>query len=163
MNSRILLLLLIIFSTFGTMAQARLGDTEAEITARYGKGSNPGQSFHMYYTQGWVITVWLMDGISACEKFQKNSGTTDQDIATLLSLNSQGHTWKVKPVEHTPLGTFLPIVDPISKSWERDDGAFASVPNPAFWLTIKTKKFLDAEQAQAEADKKAKESSLKSF
>ena len=64
MKLRFVLLLVIAFQTFGAIAQARLGDTETELTARYGKGSNAGQSFHMYYTQGWIITVLLMDGVS---------------------------------------------------------------------------------------------------
>jgi len=153
MKLHILLLLVIAFESFGTIAHARLGDTEADLTARYGNGSNAGQSFHMYYTQGWIITVWLMDGHSESERFQKNSGASDEEIATLLTLNAQGHAWGPQQVNPNTS----------ARAWKRDDGATASTGNPSFALTIKTKKFLDAEQAQDAAYKKAHESSLKGF
>ena len=157
-------LVLLLLLGFGGEAWARLGDTLDQLTVRYGTGTTAGQGILSFHKQNWIITVWLINGVSAAEKYQKSAGPTDDDIAALLSVNSQGHTWKVKPVEHSLVGTFIPTLDPMSKSWERDDGALAFTPGGlAYCLTVKSKPFLDAEAAQDAADKKSKQSSLQGF
>lgn len=164
MIARFTVLFLLVVPMFGTTAKSRLGDTLDQLTARYGPGSDCGNGVRLFHKQNWTITVTLLDGISAQESYQKPGGPTDEDIATLLSLNSAGQNWTVKPVVHSLVGTFLPMADPIGKSWQRDDGSFAYVPGGvAYCLTVQSKQLLDADAVKQEADKKAKESSLKGF
>jgi hypothetical protein len=161
---RILLLLLLAYQFLGTTAFARLGDSLGDLTARYGLARSGGKDVLMFQTQNWTITVWLINGFSAAEKYQKPGGPTSGDIATLLSVNSQGHAWKEKPVEHSLTGIFISGVDPMGKAWVRDDGSLAFTPSgAAYCLTVKSKRFLDVEAAEAEADKKARQSSLHGF
>ncbi len=164
MKLRLVVFLLFASQACLTNARARLGDTQEELTARYGQRTNGGKDVLIFHKENWSITVWMMNGVSSAERYQKSGGPTDDDIATLLSVNSQGHTWTVKPVEHSMIGTFIPTLDAIGKSWKRDDGALAFTPGGlAYCLTVKSKPFLDYEEAQDAADKKAKESSLKGF
>jgi hypothetical protein len=163
MSPRAFFLTALFFCGTWMTAHARLGDTQDQLTARYGKGSVVGKGVLFFQAQNWTITVWLTDGVSVAERYQNKTGLTDEDIAGLLSVNSQGHTWKVKPVEHSLVGTFIPMADPMGKSWVRDDGALAFVPPVAYCLTIKSKQVLDAETAKEAADKKARESSIRGF
>jgi hypothetical protein len=144
-------------------AHARLGETEDQLTARYGKGSVPWQStpeypvsVQMFYKNGTTITVRLIDGISVGETYQQDSGATEKEMDALLTANAQGHTWKQKKTKAAASD------EPISKIWFRDDGAFAFYKIP-FVFIIKSKQLDDADKAQAVATKKAGLTSLKDF
>ena len=156
---------LIVLMTFGAvqLADARLGETQDQLTARYGKGSVPWQAtpdypvfVQMFYKNGTTITVRLINGISVGETYQQESGATEKEMTDLLTVNAQGHTWKVKPTKsHSPS-------EPITKMWFRDDGAFAFCKVP-FVFIIKSKQLDDADKAQAAIEKKAGLTSLKDF
>jgi hypothetical protein len=81
-------------------AQARLGETLDQLVARYGTPGNAGGPHgtvvsietKMFHKGNWIITVQLINGISVGEKYQKPGGPNADDIATLLSINSEGHT-----------------------------------------------------------------------
>jgi hypothetical protein len=155
---------LVFFLGLGATASARLGEPVEQLTVRYGGGANGGKDVLIFHKQNWTIIVSLMNGVSAQESYQKPGGATNEDIATLLSLNADGHTWKEKPVNYTMMGWFIRTLQPATKSWIRDDGAYAFVPGGINQsLTIESKEKLDADQAKEAADKKAKQSSLQSF
>jgi hypothetical protein len=155
----------------GTPVQARLGDNQDQLTARYGPATNAGQAtvadpvaVETFHQEGWMITVRLINGISVGETFQKPGGPTEQDIAALLALNSQEHVWAPKQLDRTLMQTLVPSLAPVSKAWQRDDGAYAFLPSPLpFCLTIQSKQLVDVDAAKEAADKKAKETSLQGF
>jgi hypothetical protein len=169
MNQQLLALLL--GFALATRAEARLGDTQDQLVARYGPGANAGAATAAYpvsvmtfHKQNWYIIVKLINGISVGESFQKQGGPTDEDVTTLLALNSEGHEWKSATPNQTALQSLFHSFATERKAWQRDDGAYAFLPGPLLTaLTIQSKQLLDADAAKADADKKAKESSLKGF
>jgi len=157
------LIIAVLFLAANT-AQARLGETADQLTARYGQGTGVGTNVQTFHKQNWTITVWLKDGVSAAEQYQKVGGPSDDDINTLLSNNAQGQTWKVKTVQHTLGEMLVPTVATISRCWVRDDGTLAYTPGGIqYCLTVKSKALVDAEAAKKVADDKAKQSSLNGF
>ena len=90
--------------------QARLGESEAEIETRFGKGKSFGlvndsdklKEMH-YALDGYDITVIYLNGKSACETYSKYN-MTDQDINALLNAasanlraaNNMKPTWSVE-------------------------------------------------------------------
>jgi hypothetical protein len=84
-------------------AFARIGETEQQIEARYGrssrtlsKGNEPLQK--LYRSSGLNIGVTYIDGVSQCEIFSKqdDSELSKNEIALLLEANAAGTKW----IEH---------------------------------------------------------------
>ena len=147
-------------------AWARLGETEAQLIARYGDvigkdhiAAGVGQvavavdRLH-FKKSGFDISVALFNGVSAKEEIANKQGDmlTDQEIKTLLDANAQGHTWKgVTGPNGFPLwpqdnGM---VVNANGKMWQRDDAAVAIADGGGF--TIKSKELIDAEIAAYKA------------
>lgn len=86
-------------------AFARLGETEKEIEARYGKAlgtvSRPNEPLQKVYSSaGFDILVGYIDGRSGQEVFFKKSKSafSDAEIQTLLDANSGGGKWIEEPL-----------------------------------------------------------------
>jgi hypothetical protein len=103
-------------------AQARLGDSEAELIQRFGDEEvRPpfftGARHLVFVKQGFVIDVGLIDGISEMELYsldhaQHYTVLEAGKVRALLSLESQGHPW-------------TPVVTENNDKWTRGDGAVA--------------------------------------
>ncbi len=158
-----ILLYFLLLDAFGSIAFARIGEPVAQLTIRYGTGTNAGKDVLMFHKQNWTITVWLIDGLSAQESFQKSGGVTDDDVRTLLSLNADGQAWKEKPVDRTIVSYLMPTLQAQIKAWVRNDGAYAYIAGGARNLVIESKQKVDADEAHDDATKKAQQSSLRGF
>jgi hypothetical protein len=86
-------------------AFARIGETEQQIEARYGKtvrtlskGNEPLQKD--YRSSGLNIAVTYIDGVSQCELFRKQdeSQLSKNEIALLLEANAAGSRWIDDPI-----------------------------------------------------------------
>lgn len=78
MRSISALVCLLLFDVCVQPAFARIGEPLDQLTARYGPGTNAGKDVLIFHKQNWTITVWLMDGISVQENYQKPGGATDE-------------------------------------------------------------------------------------
>jgi hypothetical protein len=87
-------------------ASARVGETKAEIEARYGVSQvegpkvAPAQQCLVYRKNGFVIGVQFLDGVSACEHVVRPDPTDDrgavlsaEEVAAFLDANKGGSTW----------------------------------------------------------------------
>ena len=80
-----------------TLLLARIGDTELQITQRYGnpitkaQDKDPRQKTRSYEYQGFEISVVFLDDRSRAEVFRRDAFSASQ-IQTLLSANSL--TWQ---------------------------------------------------------------------
>lgn len=118
---------------FGVMAvtavcHARLGETEAQLVARFGKPnlrSNHsaiaqgkswvlGPSYH-FRQDDWSISCDLVDGRCVRIGYSKGGDWTEDQIALVLASNSQGQKWTEGVSGAAKL----------SRSWKRSDGATA--------------------------------------
>lgn len=96
-------ILLALFLLHGTAA-ARIGETEAEIKARYGAPilTLPSEDdtglTKCYLSGGYSIAVTYVAGKSAREMLAKadNSGITEKEINRLLEANSGGSVWNAQ-------------------------------------------------------------------
>jgi hypothetical protein len=80
-----------------------LGDTEGELTQRYGPqvktGTSPipGVTVRGYFYNGFLVVVGILNGRSAYEMYAKkdHSKISSNDVAALMNANSNGKTWTV--------------------------------------------------------------------
>ncbi len=114
-----------------TTGLARVGETEKEIEARYGK---PGKDMGMrgnvhqigYMSGGFMILVDFVNGVSQREGFANPDSTplTNDAIDEILRMNTpEGLTWEPgrSPGE--------------DKAWQRSDGkVIALCPSPRLFL-----------------------------
>ena len=119
---------LLLFFGAASMAQARLGETPDQVTARFGNGGpffiipggpHDGLKQQEFRKQGFDIQVLFTD-FSVGETYHATSTLTDGQIQALLAANSEGHLWK----ESTTGGA--------SRLWTRDDGATARLMDTQF-------------------------------
>ena len=88
-------------------AQARIGETEAEIRARYGDpigilpSSVEASLTNHYLSGGFSIAVTYVDGRSAREMLAKadKSKITDKEIRLLLDANAGGYSWNAQQLD----------------------------------------------------------------
>jgi hypothetical protein len=88
-------------------AQARIGETEAEIKARYGDpvgllpSSVQGSLTKHYLSGGFSIAVTYVNGRSARETLAKadNSKITEKEIRLLLNANAGGYSWNLQQLD----------------------------------------------------------------
>jgi len=125
----------------GVPSWARLGETEAEIGARFGQETGripsdaevPGLSAKMFKKSGFVIIIGFLDGVSVRETYTLQDSAHPMDDAAmkeLLAAESQGHHWQ--------------SVGDVAYS-SRDDGATARIfPTEA---DFQSKQYLDAKAA----------------
>jgi hypothetical protein len=79
---------------------ARLGETEAQIEARYGQPSETnflyGFRAEIFSISGMQIMVSFLDGKSAWEEYNKvdQSDLSDHEIDILMNANGQGKNWE---------------------------------------------------------------------
>lgn len=87
----------------GLPAAARVGETQAEVDARYGAGQKSGNRVKAEGAQSWtyskagfVIEVEFIDGKSVCEVLHgEDKMISDNDIRALLKLyDSPSVTWR---------------------------------------------------------------------
>ena len=134
------------------IAFARLGETEEQIEARYGKPQKSVISYgHMvetYEVNGFSIMVSFMDGKSASEMYSKSDKTklSDAELQKLLEVNALGSRW---------------ILDPTSRfeaEWKLENGA-ATALSLGICLTISSKEyhkfFSDVKKKQMETEANA--------
>ena len=142
--------LVLIAST--TIVSARIGETEAEISARYGKsiGDIPTQTFGAvrgYMMPGFLVGVKLVDGVSQMEMISKNdqSEMSPEAIETFLKSHGADVSWTLDNWDR-----------PGWKRWHTQDGLLISVYDTTrHFLYIQSKKFyedqgkkIEKEQAQ---------------
>src|SRR3977135_926845 len=91
----------LVLAAWTTMASARIGETEAQIAARYGQtiGDVPTAVFgptRGFLRPGYVVGVKFVHGISAMEMITKNdqSAMTPEEIATLLTIHGVAALWQ---------------------------------------------------------------------
>ena len=81
-------------------AQARIGETPAEIAARYGEGKKirdrlPGAETFQYKKNTYTIEVIIYKDKSIWEIFHRDDkDITDDDIKEILKLNADSHGWR---------------------------------------------------------------------
>jgi hypothetical protein len=147
------------------VAHARLGETEAEMIARFGPPAHRGQ--HTAHAQGknwdlgpslsfkqddWNIGCDLIDGRCVRVSYQKRGEWTEEQTQLVLSYNSQGGKWTET--------TKSPSMKKLARSWRRSDGATAGWTStggmkmevPAY---ERAKQVIEA-KAKAEVSKKPK-------
>jgi hypothetical protein len=128
--------------TFIITASAGIGETEAQVVARYGPsiGDIPTQAFGKvrgFMQVGHVVGVAFVNGVSDMEMFAKNdkSEMTPAEIEKLLKANGAGE-WKVEETGK-----------PNWKRWRREDGAVVALYDTTrHFLYINSKKFFDAQR-----------------
>jgi len=137
-------------------AHARLGETEPELTARFGRPQTKGKfstfaqghtiplGWELTFRQNdWTITCDLVDDRCARIRYYKPGDWTDDQILTVLTVNAQGAKWSdiTKPANRYYV-----------REWKREDGAIAHWQR-GLSMTITTPAF---EQAEMLAKEKAK-------
>jgi hypothetical protein len=128
--------------------RASLGETEAEVTAKYGKpivlenGRTDRESKKLYDHDGYRITVKFLDGKSGYEEYTKddliNIHFSDDEIRALLISNCLGLQWnRLRSTEKEPT---------MEKNWElripEKTVAVATTKFPYTKLTVATSEFV---------------------
>jgi hypothetical protein len=143
------------------LAHARLGETEAEMIARFGqpalrgkhstiaqgKSWDLGPSFY-FKQDDWQIHCDLVDGRCVRIRYGKKGDWTDEQFQLVLAYNSQGTKW----TENSKPGSKS------VRSWKRSDGATADwIKGGNMKMTVpaydRAKEVVEA-KAKAEASKK---------
>ena len=100
-------LCLLLLLTASYTASARLGETQAEMEARYGKPSQndggmiAGGTRSTYILKSTGIVAYFVDGKCESEQYYKLSGDafTNDEIRRLLNNNSMGSKWRKEAVQ----------------------------------------------------------------
>jgi hypothetical protein len=135
----------VVFAAVITSASARIGETEAQISARYGQsvGDIPTETFGKvrgFMQPGYLVGVAFVNGISDMEMFSKTdqSEMTASEIEDFLKANGAG-AWKAEETGK-----------PSWKRWRREDGALIALYDTTrHFLYINSKKYYDAQRNQA--------------
>ena len=96
-------------------AHARIGETQDEISKRYGAGNKtgdtrlPGTERFTYTKDNFYVEVMFSAGKSVMEVFHRNDATiTDDDIKGFLNVNADGHGWAIdKKTNHWRRGDYM--------------------------------------------------------
>jgi hypothetical protein len=137
-------------------AFARIGETEQQIEARYGKSIRTLESGNQPLTKAYrssdlSIAVTYIDGVSQSEMFCKQDGSelSSNEIAVLLEANVAGSKWIEDPT--------IPVV--LGKQWKLESGgrtaAFSRGQNGSGLLisTDLADRVLRERKAEAEKEK----------
>ena len=95
------LLAAIIVCLTGMSAQARIGETKAQIDVRYGDGhkirdriKGPGATTFQYKKNNYTIEVVFVDDKSILEVLHRDDkDITDDDIKDIIKLNQEASSW----------------------------------------------------------------------
>jgi hypothetical protein len=151
-----LILLVLITLLLPLTARARLGETEPELIARFGRPVGRSKTFAfaqghtiplgpeiVFQQDDWTITCDLIDERCARIGYHKRGDWTDNQILTVLTANAQGAKWSdiTKPANRYYV-----------REWKREDGAIAHWQR-GLSMTITTPAF---ERAEMLAKEKAK-------
>lgn len=118
-------------------ASARLGETEAQITALYGKPledekpDKDGVVNNLYHKGNHLILVQLRNGVSIAEAYARmdSSKLAEKEISNFLQASSAGKTWNPQPGSKS--------------AWERSDGAAQArletlAGRPTLWIRARS-------------------------
>ncbi|MEI9897587.1 MAG: hypothetical protein WDN28_27950 [Chthoniobacter sp.] len=119
-----------------------LGDSEAELAARYGAQTKtgtsqiPGVSIRGYLYKGFLIVVGVLNGRSSYEMYSRKDGSklSGPEVAALMNANSKGQTWTEDK------GT-----TPEDSKWVLADGSVFAEWAKAGGLTVMTSEAADLE------------------
>jgi hypothetical protein len=134
-------------------AQARLGETEAEMIKRWGKsigrgttslgGNNSSKEAVpflinlMFETEGdWHIFADVFEGKCVQIRYSKTGAWASEQVDHVLEVNAQGHSWKEIPM----------VINKTQRRWVREDGASAVLEGPK-GLTVTSADYKRAEAA----------------
>jgi hypothetical protein len=148
---------------FIAVAHARLGETEAQMTARFGPPTVRSQ--HSTFAQGklwpigptlmfrqgdWTISCDLIDGRCVRIQYGKPGDWTEEQFQLVLAYNSQGAKWT---------DTSRPAAAKFQRTWKRIDGAEAGWSGGQMRLVVpayeRAKQVIEA-KAKAAASQKPK-------
>jgi hypothetical protein len=126
--------IIVVVIAITAVAHARLGETEAELVARFGQPKFRSKDLmgaqgrmwdigpkYIFYQDDWQIHCVLVDGRCVWIDYGKPGEWTEEQIQLVLSSNSQGAKW----TETTKDGGRA------SRTWKRADGADAHWRGPA--------------------------------
>ncbi len=84
--------------------EARLGDTATKVEERYGKPVEiyrdvKGRIGHVHRSDGWIVLVHYIDGVSQSEVYAKEGDAelSDSELQAKLSANASGGKWEEVP------------------------------------------------------------------
>ena len=128
-------------------AWARIGETEAQIMARYGQsiGDIPTESFgpvRGFALPGFVVGVKLENGISVMEMISKNdqSEITPPELERFLKEHGTDLPWKVDRFDK-----------PNWKRWRSQDGSMVAVyDTKRHFLYVNSRKFYEEQGKRIE-------------
>jgi hypothetical protein len=85
-------------------SEARIGETQAKITDRYGKPVQiyrdvKGRTSYIHHFEGYLIVVQYVEGVSASENYAKlnDAELTESDMDGILAANAAGEKWTKYP------------------------------------------------------------------
>ena len=130
-----------VFGVSGQAVWGRIGETEAQISARYGTsiGDIPTATFgpvRGYMVPGSVVGVKLVDGISQMEMISKTdkSNMSATEIEVFLKSHGADTNWNVDPFK------------PNWKRWRTHDGSLIAVYDTVrHFLYISSNRFYEAQ------------------
>jgi hypothetical protein len=133
----------VLFAALIMNAAGRIGETEAQISVRYGEsiGDIPTEAFGKvrgFMQPGYLVGVAFVNGLSDMEMLSKNdqSEMTALEIENFLKANGAGE-WKTEQTGK-----------PNWKRWRRQDGALVALYDTGrHFLYINSKKFFDAQRS----------------
>lgn len=152
MNRRPILIVLAATFAFFDQAEARLGETEAQIQSRYGnpiallplRAGDSGLT-KCYSANGYIVSVTYVNGGSVREIFSKTdkSSLTEAEIESTLKANTGNSPWKAEEL----VSAKAPIVG--IEKWRTNDKAqrIAFYDGQTRALFITTQRFIDLSNA----------------
>ena len=146
----------LLFGLTATIASARLGETEAQISARYGKsiGDIPTEAFgpvRGYMMPGFLVGVKLVDGLSVMEMISKNdqSEMSGLEIEKFLKSHGAEGPWNAEKWDR-----------PGWKRWRTADEALVAVYDAKrHFLYINSRKFYEDQDRKLEKEEREKPAS----
>lgn len=137
---------------FTTIVSARIGETETQITARYGQsiGDIPTEAFgpvRGYMMPGFLVGVKLVDSVSAMEMISKNdqSEISPPELEKFLKAHGADGPWKADQWDR-----------PGWKRWRTADQALVAVYDmKRHFLYINSRKFYEEQGGKLERAKSA--------
>jgi hypothetical protein len=121
-------------------AEARLGETAAQLEARYGKPTKtivgkggPGNGVLMFQKQDIEIEATVYGSVATYICYRKKTGFTEEQLQEMLGRNAEGAKWGT-PTENTDKTNWK---NSWVKHWLRDDGGKAKL---SYYREEKTQK-----------------------
>jgi hypothetical protein len=108
----------------------RLGETEQQLTARFGTPVQRAQEIELaqgkvlvfgesltFKQKGWSIVSVIIEGKCTREVYIKSGDWTQEQLSLILSSNAQGESW---------FETSQDLTKSLTRKWHRSDGADAT-------------------------------------